>query len=122
MVGTVEKERWMKRWAMVVGGVVTAATIGSGCARGESNPLLGSWKLSSGPAGCNTKMVFTANHQEFTWRGSTSGAPVTGYLVKPGSVVVGGSPGVIETFTYVVVDKNTVRQPTSSSPCVWTRM
>jgi hypothetical protein len=87
----------------------------------QTNPLLGHWVLSSGPSGCNTQITFTAHHQDFTWRGSTSGAPVTGYVVQPGRVIVGGSPGVIETFTYVVVDANTISQPTSSTPCVWKR-
>ena len=109
-------------------GIVLAGCVGValGVADGRAqaakgNPLLGTWVLKSGPKGCNTRMVFTANHKDFTWRGSTSGAPVSGYVVKPGSVIVGGSPGVIETFTYVIVDANTVKQPTSSDPCVWKR-
>ncbi len=83
--------------------------------------LLGQWHLKSGASGCNTKMVFGANHQDMTWRGQTSGAPVSGYVVSGDSIIVGGSPGVIETFSYKVFDHNNIGQPHMSGGCVWSR-
>lgn len=99
--------------------VVCLATAVTGCT--QSNPLLGKWVLSSGEKGCNTAMVFTAKTQSFTWRGSTSSAPAAGYVVQKGKVIVGGTPGVIETFTYVFTDANTISQPNMSGGCVWKR-
>ena len=99
-----------------VAGVWLVASV-AGCA--QSNPLLGRWVLSSGDVGCNQVMVFGPKTQSFTWRGSTSSAPVTGYVVEKGKVVVGGSPGVIETFSYEFIDATTIHQPNMNGKCVW---
>lgn len=89
----------------------------AGCA--QSNPLVGRWVLSSGDPGCNQVMVFGAKMQSFTWRGRTSSAPVSGYVVEKQKVVVGGSPGVIETFAYEFIDAKTIHQPNMGGKCVW---
>ncbi len=107
----------MKR-AFGVAGVVFGLAV---AACGQSNPLLGTWGLSSGEKGCNVTMVFQPKLQSFTWRGSTSSAPVTGYVVQKNKVIVGGTPGVIETFSYTFVDKDTISQPNMSGGCVWKR-
>ncbi len=83
--------------------------------------LLGAWHLKSGESGCNERLVFTADHQDMTSHGATSGAPVSGYVVSGQTIIVGGSPGVIETFSYTVVDDNTISQPQMSGACVWSR-
>jgi hypothetical protein len=87
----------------------------------NKNFLLGSWHLKAGASGCNTRIVFAPKHQDFTWRGQTSGAPVSGYVISGDSIIVGGAPGVIETFSYKVFDGNTIGQPQMSGGCVWSR-
>ena len=85
------------------------------------NFLLGSWHRTAGASGCNQKMVFSAHHQDLTWRGSTSGAPVSGYVASGDTIIVGGTPGVAETFSYKVVNANTIAQPQMAGGCVWSR-
>ena len=87
----------------------------------SSKFLLGSWHLKSGASGCNERLAFTADHQDMTSHGATSGAPVSGYVVSGQTIIVGGSPGVIETFSYTVVDANTISQPQMAGACVWSR-
>ena len=86
-----------------------------------ANFLLGSWHRTAGASGCNQKMIFSARHQDITWRGSTSGAPVSGYVVSGDTIIVGGTPGVVETFSYKVVNANTIAQPQMAGGCVWSR-
>jgi hypothetical protein len=39
----------------------------------------------------------------------------------PAVIILGGSPGVMETFKYAVMNGKTIAQPRMSGGCVWTR-
>jgi hypothetical protein len=107
-----------RRWSDFAIGLCLVASA-AGCS--ESNPLIGRWQLLSGAPGCNQAMDFKSTAQSMTFRGATSSAPVSGYVVDQGKVIVGGSPGVIGTFTYEFKDANTIHQPNMSGACVWKR-
>ena len=110
---------WLERDRRVLAATLCLLAAGTACA--ESNPLLGRWKLVSGERGCNQAMHFEAAKQSMTSRGNTSGAPVSGYVVEKSRVIVGGTPGVIGTFSYDFKDGDTIHQPQMSGACVWKR-
>ena len=72
---------------------------------GETNPLLGDWRLAKGPDSVAKMLRFT-DSQSIAERSSGDVADVVTYEVKPGQVIVTSSLGF--KLTYKLVDENTI--------------
>ena len=114
----------MKKIVSVLAVLFLAAA--EACGGQPANLLIGKWKLSSGPTGCNTATTFAAKSvMQVSWDGKSSTIAVTyvaGDPTKfPATVYVMTDAGIEYHVTYIFASKDKVTIDTAAM-CTYARV
>src|ERR1039458_3816436 len=114
----------MKKIVSVIAVLFLAAA--EACGGQPANLLIGKWKLTSGPTGCNTSMTYAAKSvTQVAWDGKSSTIAVTyvaGDSTKfPATVYVMSDAGIEYHVTYIFSSKDKMTIDTAAM-CTYARV